>query len=183
MCTWKRLAVISLFGGAGFAVAVAGIVGAIAWYNSRPKQPRAWNTSAIVADGPPTFSAGDDGKKIEFVYSLQNKSVTDYQIDSASSIKLLVKTKDGTFSPPLSSEDVHLPIFVPAKQRAALLVSVPLPDFPEKGRFEFDGEYHERLRAYLNDRESNIDGFALFDDLNRYQIMLPRWVVEPPNKK
>jgi hypothetical protein len=44
--SWKRLAIISLFGGFGIATGLAALIGSVFWYNSRPKQ---WNTQAVQA--------------------------------------------------------------------------------------------------------------------------------------
>jgi hypothetical protein len=44
---WKRLAVACFFAGTGFALVAAAIMGAHAWYKSRPTEPRPWNYQAI----------------------------------------------------------------------------------------------------------------------------------------
>jgi hypothetical protein len=178
---WKRLAIACLFGGAGFALALATIIGLVGWYHSRPKPPRPWNTNALIASGPPGFSVVGDGKSIELSYSLQNTTSIDYKVDSDSQINLLVKTADGTLSPPLSKESasVALPVFVPAGQKARLILSLVSSDIPQRSGGETDEGYHERVRAYLN-KAADFTSFAIFEEAKRYQINLPRWLSKPP---
>jgi hypothetical protein len=177
---WKRLAIISLFGGVGIAVTLAAILGVVVWYSSRPKPPKPWNTNAIVADGPPGFSTSTDGKKIRLSYSLNNKTDGDFQFDSDTSFKLVMKTKDGTFTPPIAKDSgsVDLPVFIPAKQKAFFDLWLVMFDIPQSGVNEAADAYHERLRAFL-EQYPNIDSFAVFDETSRYQINLPRWKSEP----
>ena len=183
MTSWKKIALISFFGGAGFAVSLALVVGTIVWYSSRPKPPKPWNPNAIVADGPPLFEPGADGKKIRFLYSLKNMTNTDYQIDSDASFKVLMKTKEGTFTAPITTENasVGLPVFIPAKQKAYFGLSL-IMSVPQRMTNESDDEYHERLRAFL-ETNLNTDSFAVFDETNRYQINLPGWKSVPVSKK
>jgi hypothetical protein len=66
MTSWKKLALITFFSGAGFALVLVLVIGTFIWYSSRPKPQKPWNTDAIVADGPPGFSLSVDGKKMTF---------------------------------------------------------------------------------------------------------------------
>jgi hypothetical protein len=109
--TWKRLAVISLSAGAGFALMLSLIVGGIVWYTSRPKPLKPWDTNAIIAKEAPSFSVSDDGSKIEFQYTLENTTSSDYRINSDSAIKVLLRTKTGTLSPDLSKWALALAVF------------------------------------------------------------------------
>lgn len=181
---WKRLAIISFFGGLGITVTLAAILGVVVSYSSRLKPPQPWNTNAIVADGPPGFSSSTDGKKMSLSYSLRNTTDTDYHIDSDSTFKLVMKTKDGTFTPPIPADNgsVELPVFIPTKQKAYFQLSLVMSGVPQQTVGESDDAFHERLRSYL-EKYPNIDGFAVFEETNRYQINLPRWNSEPINKK
>ena len=181
---WKRLAIRCFFGGAGFALVFAIIVGLVGWYNSRPKPPKPWNTNAIIASGPPAFGVWGDGKSIELSYSLQNTTTADYKVDEDTQIKLMSKMADGAFSPPLSKESasVTLPVFIPAGQKALLLVSLVTADIPQRNGGEADQKYHERLREYLQRNGEGVASFAIFDEANRYQLTLPKWLSEQPTK-
>lgn len=119
----------------------------------------------------------DDGKSIEFRYSVENKTDTDYDLDADQRVKVTLKLKNGTLSPPFSSESklLQLPIFIPAKQRALVIVKLPASDVPQRVSSDSDALYHERIRAYCEGHFRNVQEFVLFDDLNRYQVNLPRW--------
>jgi hypothetical protein len=45
---------------------------------------------------------------------------------------------------------------------------------PERKISESDEQYHERLRGYCEDKIGGVDSFVLFDEMNHYQINLPR---------
>jgi hypothetical protein len=181
MTLWKRLAIISLFGGVGIATTLAAILGVVVWYSSRPKPPKPWNTDAIVAEDPPGFSSSADGKKLTLSYSLRNTTDTDYHIDSGSTFKLVMKTKEGTFTPPMAADNgsVELPIFIPAKQKAYFQIVLVMSGVPQQTVGESDDVFHERLRSHL-EQYPGIDSFAVFEETSRYQINLPRWKSETP---
>lgn len=180
--TWKRLAVISLSAGAGFALMLSVIVGGIVWHSSRPKPPKPWDTNVIIAKEPPSFSVSSDGEKIDFTYTLENTTSSDYRIDSDSAIKVLLRTKEGILSPPLStkSASVRLPVFIPAKQKVFFSLSIRPAGIPKRNADEPDNEFHERLRSYLEQYLAGTGGFVIFEDSNRYQINLPKWLPERP---
>lgn len=191
---WKKLALISLCGGAGFALMLSLIVCTVLWYSSRPKPPAPWNTSSIVVADGPTFSTSDDGKQIYFRYTVENKTNTDYE---APAPKLVAKLKDGSISRPLPEDVATLqdPIWIPARQKANLTVilktssrAVPIPQGARIGEPtraqtpETDEAYHERLRQYLEETYTGLAGFVLYDQAARYQIGLPQWSPESQKK-
>lgn len=183
---WKRLALISLFGGFGFAMGLVAVLGAIVWYNGRPKPPKPWSTSAIVANGAPRFSALNGEKKgVELTYAVANRTESDYRIESNSPVSILIRTKDGVLSPPFSdgSLTVTNPVFVPSGQKGSLALSVLLPDVPESKTGESDVQYHERLRDYLEHHAEAVASFVIFDDSNKYEIDLPRWLPQKPKEE
>lgn len=157
------------------------IVGVLLWYSSRPAPPQRWNKNALVATEPPGFDASKDGKRIVFTYSVENTTNTDYSVDSIYGIKVLIRDKGDSLSQPLSEDTspLRLPIFIPAKQRGRLTVSLTLSGIPVQATTDTDAEYHEQLRIYCEKHLASIAGFVLFDDTNRYQVNLPRWRSEP----
>ena len=179
---WKRFAIIGLCSGAGFALMLSAIAGMVIWYNSRPTPPKAWDAKAIVATATPGFDLTDDGKKITFRYTLENTTKRDYQLESTNDLRLMVRTKDGTLATSLAKDDgsVVLPVFIPAKQRSSVTILIAPQGIPDRKAAEPDNEYHERLRAYLEDHLSWVGSFVAFDGLMRYEIDLPRWLAERP---
>jgi hypothetical protein len=69
--SWKKLAIISICSGAGLAIAGFLILAAFLWITSRPSPQKPWNTTAILAKEPPSFGVTEDGRKIEFRYTLE----------------------------------------------------------------------------------------------------------------
>jgi hypothetical protein len=178
--TWKRIAIISFFSGFGVALAAALILGGFIWYTSRPTPPKSWNTSALVASGPPKCDAIEDGKRLELRYSVKNSTAIDYSLDAEAANKLRVMAKyvDGHLSQPVeNANQVDAPVFIPAGQLGALTLAVrlSLSDLPTRGKAESEDDYRERLLAHLESTRPDIAGFALYDETNRYQIDLPKW--------
>jgi hypothetical protein len=87
---WSRLFIKAAGVGAGFAVIVCLVVGCWKWYSSRPKAPKPWNKSAIVA----TFSdlTTDDNDDIVFYYFVENRTKSDY-LPGADTILMFKETK------------------------------------------------------------------------------------------
>lgn len=98
-----------------------------------------------------------------------------------SSVKLMLRYKDGSLEGPVDVLGGMLlrDAFVPANQRGQINLLVGAPQAPEKAAGRNEKDYHEQLRAYLNEHFSGLSGFVLYDDLNHFQINLPRWRSEP----
>jgi len=165
-------------------VGIGLVLGGLYWYKHRPVHQADWNSVAIICKEAPGFSASDDAKRLELTYSLENTTDRDYEISSASKMKLLVKGNDGVLSPPIGAkldEVFHLPVFIPPHQKARLELSIPFTGIPQRKSSEAGQEYHERLRDFLNETLSD-NTFVLFDEANRYRINLTKWLTEAPKK-
>lgn len=182
MPTWKKILLRSAGFGAGFAIVVCGVIGGVLWYSSRPsKAVNKWNTTALKVTEPPAFGAYKNDKDsrmyVEFNYSVQNNTDDDYKIESAESLKVLVRFTDGSVSEPVTTEaaSVKLPVFLPAKETGALSLVIQ-QSVPTKTERETDEDYHEQLRSYLEKQWSRdkLAGFVLYDETNRYELNLPR---------
>ena len=178
----KKLAVVALCGGAGFAVTAALILGGARWYASRP---RPWNAAVIAARRPPGFTVSKDGKMIEFFYELENTGMRDYRIDSANGIQIYARNEDGILSHvlPDTSRLLDLPVFIPPGQRTAILFSMDFADIPTRNSNEPDAAFHERVRKYLEQRYGGLSGFVVFDNTYRNEVDLPKWSAEAPSSK
>jgi hypothetical protein len=88
--------------GAGFAIVVCAAVGTWIWYDSKPKPPKPWNSSALKATDPPFFSAfsvvgktgSPDTSSVKFGYTIQNNTDSDYEMEKGDQLKVLVKLGD-----------------------------------------------------------------------------------------
>lgn len=194
---WKKLALRSLFIGVGIAVTLSIFAGAVIWYASRPTPSKPWNSHAIVANDTPGFWTeswvSNDGKTtvpiVVLQYTLENTTSTDYTIDSRSALKFVLRFPNGAITPNLFSDesggssgyrdDISLPVFIPAKQKSLVRCHFSDTDLPSKNATESDADYHERLRAYL-DKTYKISGLVIFDDVNHYEIELPKWASKRP---
>jgi hypothetical protein len=194
---WKKLAVRSLFIGIGIAVTLAILAGMGLWYASRPTPPPSWNRHAIVAKEPPGFGqllwVSNDKKTtvplLNLIYSLENTTNKDYTLSTKSEIKFMSRALDGTLggniftaaagTPEGDQNDIDLPLFIPAKQKALLRFTLADTEMPLQGIGESDPDYHERLRAYLEKRY-HVSGYVLFDDIEHYEIDLPKWASTKP---
>jgi hypothetical protein len=181
---WKKPLLIGIGWGVGTAIGLALLVAGFLWYQGRPKPPRPWNTVAIVSKNPPSFASSKDFGNVEFTYAVENATSLDYEITSDEAIKVIARYTDGTLSAPLPKEVRHLdlPVFIPSKEKGVLTLSVALSEIPKRRASETDEQYHERLRAYCEEQIGGVANFVLFDEANRYQINLPRWLAEPPKK-
>ncbi|HEV2463103.1 MAG TPA: hypothetical protein VGT04_04825 [Acidobacteriaceae bacterium] len=156
------------------------IVGGLAWYKSRPSP---WDKKAIIASKPPGFGVDDDGKAIDLVYTLENTSQRDFELDSTSPLQIFEQLNDGTLLGPLADKtilSIHFPVSVPAGQKTAVLVSMPENEIPARTPTESDTTYHENIRKFLNVKEAELGGFVIFDSKNRDEVDLPKWLSKPP---
>jgi len=84
MTTWKRIAIRSLFFGAGFALIAAAISAGIAWYLNRP-QP--WDTQAITSEYSHVHTRGESHTLV-FYYTLINNTNKDYSFPGYSELPI-----------------------------------------------------------------------------------------------
>jgi hypothetical protein len=177
MATWKLTLLRSLGFGAGFAVAFCAVAGSWIWYSQRPKPPKPWNKQAITAEYDFVRPDGDKNN-LTFHYILQNNTDSDYRLDSDTGIEITGRLKQEKGFSAFANHYVttEYPVFVPAKSRVWISLTIPYP-YPEKERDKpTDDErkqYTTNVVTYVTDEMGNLDGFALFDTLNRYEIDFP----------
>ena len=175
----KRLLVVGISFGVGFAITASIIIGGFFLYQSRPKPPKPWNPTAITAAYDHIDTDGEN-KNFVFYYTLENNTNFDYKISNLTDVVTMAKLKkpnslsgspDGKFLKP------DYPILIPAKQRLRFSLQLGFPydkNMKEGTRKEEREQYRKELEAYANKEFSNLDGFVLFDEVNRYQINLPK---------
>ena len=178
MGTIKRLIIISVSLGIGFAVTLALIIAGFMWYQSRPKLPKPWNPNAIIATYDYIDVEGQDNNFV-FYYTLENKTDIDYKISETSDVVIMGKLEKQK-SLTGDSKDEYLkpdhPILIPAKQRIrfGIHLKYPFEKKMKKGSTKEERKkYPEELEKYISEELSNLDGFVLFDEINRYQIDFP----------
>ena len=160
--------------GAGFALTLALLGGALFWYSSRPRSERPWNSvafkaslsdidawqaEALIGSQPPNSGM------LEFTYIVENRSGTDYSTTGAS-VVAMVQRPDGLVASEESIK-VKYPIFIPSGQKVAVLLSIPYGDIGSVDK-------NTDLRKALREQLPKLSGFVLFDQATRYQIELPK---------
>jgi hypothetical protein len=177
MSSWKTILLRSVGFGIGVTLALCGLAACLIWYNDRPKPPKPWDKQAIVAeyDGARLYGEKDD---ISFFYMLQNNTDLDYRIESKSGVEVTAKLKQekgfSTFGAGFVTTDY--PVFVPARSRVWIGLSIPYPyhtkekDNPTP---EERGQYSLAVEKYVTNELTNLDGFVLFDTSSRYEIDFP----------
>jgi len=187
MPSWKTVFLRSAGFGAGFVVALCGV--ALLWflYSGRPKPPKPWNKLAIVAEYDDVRPVG--GKDyLNFNYMLQNNTNFDFRVDSEAGIAITAKMKQekgfAQFAPGVVT--ISYPIFVPAKSRVWIALSIPYA-YPvkekEKPNREERKQYTTEVAKYVTEELPNLDGFVLFDAQNRYEIDFPAGWEKPAKEE
>lgn len=172
--SWKRTVLVALAISLGLSLAVAVVIGVLAWYRSRPLP---WNNEAIKA----TFdfiNTENERNTTVFGYTLENKTRVDYRMQQRSDILIMSKLKRQK-SLVSSDEDikVDLPVFIPPGERLDFRIHLGLsyPHKPKAGQtFEEQREYQKRVGDFVNRELGNLDGFVIYDKVNRYQINFPK---------
>jgi hypothetical protein len=178
MPSWKKILLRSAGFGAGFAVALCGVVGFWIWYGDRPKPPKAWNKEAITAEYDYVRPAGDKNNLV-FYYTLQNNTDFDYRIDSDAEIEISSRLrKQKEFGEFAGKKDLttEYPVFLPARNRVRFFLNIPYA-YPVREKSDptddQQREYTTEVARYVTKEMSNLDGFVLFDAKNRYEIDFP----------
>ncbi|MGA3293826.1 MAG: hypothetical protein ABSE45_07565 [Candidatus Acidiferrales bacterium] len=131
-----------------------------------------WNSAAIgsacagirVQELDPTHAA------VIFLYDLDNKTDADYELDKGPNVVIMGRLKPGgTLS---SAEQVSLnsAAFVPARNQTRIALEIVHPfNWPAQKDAAAERDFNQLVAS----DSSNLLGFVLFDQTNRYQIELP----------
>jgi len=108
---------------------------------------------------------------------LENTTDFDYRVEDGHDILVSAKLqKQNNLSPFHEDGKIDYPIFVPAKKRVRFLIHIEYP-YPEIEKANANAEerrkYRETLENYITEELSNLDGFDLLDETNRYEIIFP----------
>jgi hypothetical protein len=195
MPTWKRILLKVVGFGAGFAIVACLVAGILNWHLTQPKPPTPWNTVAIKAEFC-RLTASSDGSNLQIEYVLENTTDEDYRCVDSQSRQSLLKIaamlqdkSDLTFN--FEGLQLNCPIVIPPKQKASIIVTLPSNGYPNFSRelnkdasSDEVGIYMFRqavlaligpipVSEWINQKMPNLNGFVLFDETRRYQIILP----------
>jgi hypothetical protein len=175
--TWKKVALRAAGFGAGSAVAGGIIIGACLWWTSRPIKPKPWNSKAITASFERLMTEGDENTYV-FVYTLQNNTDFDYRVTGATELHLAAKLRQQNEFSFDDSQNLttDYPIYVPAMSRVRFRLHVKYP-YPVKENLDASedekADWYTNICRYVVKELSNLNGFVIVDDAERYQIDLP----------
>lgn len=179
MVDWKRPLLIGIGWGLGTALGVVLFVGGFLWYQSRPKPPKPpkpWNTAAIKAEFDRVDTEGEDNN-IVVSYTLENTTEFDYRVENGMNLILSARLeKEQSLAPFSKLTKIDFPIFIPARKRVRFPIRLPHPYSAEHKDVTdvADAEKHRQaVEKYMVDKLSNLNGFDLLDETNRYEIIFP----------
>jgi hypothetical protein len=175
---WKQILLKSLGVGVGIGVGVAISVGVYAWYASRPKPQKPWDAKAISAKFEHADTKGED-HHLTFLYSMENHTDLDYKIETANlRVSAVIAPEDSLFGGTGEVKFGDASVFLPAKQR--VLITLELPNYTYRGAevllhdtSEDRKKYRDAVQKYVDDASPRLNGFAAFDEINRYRINFP----------
>jgi len=172
MVLGKKALVIGASIGASSSLLLLLILGSAAFHRSPLPPPGSWNQNAIKA----TYVEGqlrqiDNSLAGLFLsYDLENNTGRDYRLDNAAGIVIMGRLKSGHS---LSQEELvrlSYPAFLPANQRVRIAIEISHPfvwPAPE------DRALESELKYFVKQRLAKVEGFVLFDEVDRCQVELP----------
>jgi hypothetical protein len=178
MPTWKRILLKSIGVGLGLGVGLTLTVGFYVWYSSRPVRPKPWDSATITANFLYADTTGDDNH-CRFRYILENHTDRDYRTKTAD-LTLSTVLQEKSSLTGAGTGDVKFEedtIFLPAKDHAEVEIELPGYSFPG-GNKPSDNEgldkHRDDVKKYVDEHLPRLNGFAAFDDANRYRINFPK---------
>ena len=172
MVLGKKALVIGASTGASFFLVLLLILGGSAFHRSPPSTPGSWNQNAIKATyvGSQLRQMDKTLAGLFLSYDLENNTGRDYRLADAAGIVIMSRLKSGHS---LSQEELirlSYPAFLPANQRVRIAIEISHPfvwPAPE------DRALENELKDFVKQRLAKVEGFVLFDEVNRCQVELP----------
>ena len=155
------------------AAILLGAIGGSSYHQYVVRRSQPWDAGAITATYVRTqlLEIDPSNAKLQLSYELQNNTDIDYRLADGPGVVVMSRmVNDGGLS---SQDDVRLafPTFLPARQRVRATLNLARQfEWPAKR----DAALQNKLKDFINQRLSGIDGFVLFDQGDRFQIEFPR---------
>ena len=166
---WRRLFITAAGFGAALVVIAAAAV--VLWYATRPARVRAWNQSAITAKYADLYLKIGQPLIFTFRYTIENHTGRDYKFPSADSLYKVLADGKGLEKDATLKWDGGTSVPVGQKINIGIQVEYEYTD----GSPDLD----TKLTAFTKRRLAEIEGFAVLDQVNRYDIRFPK----PPEVK
>lgn len=158
-----------------FCCAVLFLGAAYFWRSPRVVQSapgqKPWNKTSIVSTftGLKVRELDDAHAAVDYVFDLENRTDTDFQITPGPSAVVMRRLSDGSLS---SDANAHLlaAAFVPVGNRTRITIEMSDAfSWPVKDDSAADQSY----RDFVSRETSGLKGFVIFDQTSRYEIALP----------
>ncbi len=179
--SWQRLLLKAAGFGAGFAALLVGTFAIWFFVESLPKTPKPWNRDVIKVTYVDLSVKTGERPVATFRYTIENTTPSDYYLptDAKSAFVLLPKGKGLSQEEDLTWDKGA---YVPAGQKVAFSFQIT---------YDYDDSYPEadrdnlhKLATFMNRKLEELDGFAVLDRTNRYQISFPKgWQNLPTDSK
>jgi len=186
MSTWKKIVLVSAGFGAGFALTLTCIAGALAWYRDRP---RAWNTRALEASFDTMEFDTQPSKEsyiMKFMYDVRNNTGRNYQLIPLNLTTMAILTDGNALSNAFGSYQtsdatIEGPAFIPPQSKVRIVLQLSYQYPPE---FTTEDKANLKKVVVSVDRRLNeVGGFVIFDQHNYYRVDLPGgWKNLPTNR-
>jgi hypothetical protein len=144
---------------------------------------KAWNANAVVASFLLVDTVGEDNH-LRFIYILENRTEQDYRTSTdVLHLSVVVRTKD-SLAGGKYAKFADDQIFLPAKQHAEVKIELSgyhyTGDKPRSDDADDRKKYRDAVKKYVNDTLPQLNGFAAFDDFERYRVNFPNgWSSVP----
>jgi hypothetical protein len=141
--------------------------------------PKPWDSHAIEAtfEGVQVQEIDPTHATIGFLYDLDNRTNSDFQLASGPSVVIMKRLKaDGSLSSEAQAR-LGSAAFIPTNNRTR--ISLKMTDtfaWPAKQ----DANADESFRDFVARETSGVQGFVIFDQASRYQIELPIDLAKAP---
>lgn len=167
---WQKILLRSIGFGAGFAVIIGLIAVVLVWHTSRPRPAGPWNQQAITAQFDGLYAEIGDRVVANFRYTVLNNTEKDYYFPAnrENVFKVLVKEQG------LSPDDTlkwDAGIYIPVKQKVNVSFKLAF-DYTKEYPME-ERENTDKLNKFIKKQAEELDGFAILDPVNRYEVRFP----------
>jgi hypothetical protein len=172
MVLGKKALVVGASTGAGVVLVLLVVLRGAAFRNSPVPPRQSWNQNAIKATyvGSQLRQIDRSLAGLSLSYDLENNTDRDYRLADGPGVFIMSRLK---FAQSLSQEELirlSYPIFLPANQRVRMAIEISHPFVWPAAK---DPDFENKLRDFVRQRLAKVEGFVLFDDLNRCQVELP----------
>jgi|SRR5882724_8408342 len=181
MAPWQRIFLKAAGFGAGFATFLVGALAIWLFVKSLPETPKPWNRDAVKATYADLFMNPAERPVAMFRYTLENTTPHDYYLpaDPKSAFVILPEGKGMSQEEELTWDKGA---YLPPGQKVTVSFQLTYDyndSYPKAERDNLD-----KLSKFMARRLKEIEGFALLDRTNRYQITFPKgWQDSPAESK